>query len=151
MSEFPGQRPSIDEVLLHVAYAIAARSTCPYNHVGAIVALHGRVLTTGYNGAPAGMQHCTHGPRVEGKAIVPCVNAVHAEMNAIAFAARHGVSLDGGTMYTTLSPCRTCAQLIINAGILTVVFGEMYRDSAGLDLLSAAKVGYMILDGSVST
>jgi dCMP deaminase len=132
-------RPSMDEVLMHIAYAVAARGTCPYNKVGSTISRDGRVLTTGYNGAPAGMDHCSHGPR-DPENVVPCTTAVHAETNAIAFAARWGVALGGAVMHTTLSPCRTCAQLIINAGISRVVCDEVYRDPTGIDLLVDAGV-----------
>ena len=133
-------RPSVDSTLLHIAYAMAQRGTCPYIQVGAIVARDGRILTSGYNGAPAGMEHCTHGDRDPDLPITPCLTAIHAEANAVAFAARFGVSLNEATMYTTLSPCRTCAQLIIQSGITRVVCMEMYRDPSGVELLRAASI-----------
>jgi dCMP deaminase len=119
---------------------MAERGTCPYIKVGAIVARDGRILTSGYNGAPAGMEHCTHGDRNSDLPIAPCTTAIHAEANAIAYAARHGAPLHDATMYTTLSPCRTCAQLIIQSGISRVVCMEMYRDPVGVELLRAASI-----------
>lgn len=133
-------RPEMDEVLIHVAHAMAARATCSYLHVGAIVAREGRILTSGYNGAPAGMPHCDHAPRVPGEPVTPCTTAVHAEANAVAFAARYGTALDGGTMYTTVSPCVACAQLIINSGINRVVTDSLYRDETGWNMLLLANV-----------
>jgi dCMP deaminase len=133
------------------------RSTCSRNHVGVVIARDGRIISTGYNGAPAGMPHCEHVlPTYETDAeilvshISPvpplpvagmdrgCKLAIHAEANAIAYSARHGVSLEDATLYTTLSPCYACAQLIISAGLQRVVFDRSYRDPAGTDLLMAA-------------
>lgn len=123
-----------EELMMSIAYDIATRSTCERLNVGAIAVLERRILTTGYNGAPAGMNHCKH----DGDD--PCRWAVHAEANVVAFAAKHGVALEGSTLYTTHSPCLTCAYLIINAGMIEVVFAEEYRDVGPLDLLNNAGV-----------
>ena len=124
------ERPTRADTLITVAYVVAERSTCTRLHVGAIAACDGRILSTGYNGAPAGTPHCTH-PKSE-----PCQRSVHAEANVIAYAARHGVSLAGAELYATDSPCYTCACLLINAGISAVVFHRLYRDQSGLRLLA---------------
>lgn len=126
----PEPRPTRADVLLTVAYAMAERSTCTRLHVGCVAAIHGRILSTGYNGAPAGTPHCTH-PSGE-----VCSRSVHAEANAIAYAARHGVSLEGAELYATDSPCYTCACLLINAGVSAVIFTRKYRDESGLRLLA---------------
>lgn len=131
----PNGRPTRAETLLEVAEVIAHRSTCSRLSVGAVVAREGRILTTGYNGAPAGMDHCRH------TADEPCPITVHAEANAIAFAARYGMSTDGAEMFITHAPCYTCAKLIINAGIVMVYYGEAFRDMSGVNLLHQAKVG----------
>jgi len=123
-------RPNRTDVLLTVAFTIAQRSTCTRLHVGAIAARDGRILATGYNGAPAGTPHCSH-PANE-----VCQRSVHAEANVVAYAARHGVSLAGAEIYATDSPCYTCACLLINAGISSVVFVRRYRDDSGLRLLA---------------
>lgn len=123
-------RPSRADMLLTVAYAVAQRSTCTRLHVGALAASDGRILSTGYNGAPAGTPHCTH-PASE-----PCQRSVHAEANVVAYAARHGVSLEGAEIYATDSPCYVCACLLINAGVSAVVFHREYRDDSGLRLLA---------------
>jgi dCMP deaminase len=122
-------RLSRDDTLLTVAFTVAKRSTCTRLHVGAVAALDGRILVTGYNGAPAGTPHCSH-PKSE-----VCQRSVHAEANIVAYAARHGVSLQGASVYATDSPCYTCACLLINAGISSVVFVRRYRDDSGLRLL----------------
>jgi dCMP deaminase len=136
---------------MKVALAWSEQSTCSRMSVGCVVALDGRTLSSGFNGAPRGMPHCDHectcGWLTDGQyhkddcASQPdnCV-AVHAEANAIAFAARHGIALLGSTLYTTLTPCVKCAQLIVNAGIARVVWRAVYRDTSGLDLVVASGI-----------
>lgn len=149
-------RVSRDQMLMEVAQAVAKRGTCSRKQVGVVVARDGRVLVTGYNGAPAGMPHCDHicdcgfpgegGLLFEGKHLSNCLSinvceeSVHAEANAIAFAARYGMSLDGAEMFTTYAPCLACAKLVINAGISRVVMCELYHDQSGNILLTKAKV-----------
>lgn len=128
-------RPTEDAMLLDVARVVATRATCGRLHVGAVLAREGRVLSTGYNGAPAGLPHCTLHAVGES-----CRRAVHAETNAIAFAARHGVPAAGATLYLTHSPCVGCAGLLVNAGVVEVVYDQPYRDPAGIDLLERAGV-----------
>lgn len=170
-------RPSRDIVLMATAGVWSQRSTCSRAHVGAVIATDtGRILMTGYNGAPAGMAHCDHtcdcgaiippendtftivltadGPEAqydsgpstwrnctrECASQAPCKLAVHAEANAIACAARYGVNTQGTDLFVTMSPCYACAQLIINAGIVRVAVGELYRDPAGYNLLIGAGI-----------
>jgi dCMP deaminase len=160
MSSEVRSRPEIGQVLMQTAVAFAERSTCERAHVRAVIAVEGRIISTGYNGAPAGMPHCnhvrTHGvsgydhsdlepcplgdPDCDGVERTTCPTAVHAEANAIAFAARHGVQLQGATVYTTHSPCVPCAQLIINAGIKEVNYLHDYRITDGRVLLSAVGI-----------
>lgn len=154
------RRPTVDDVLMQTALAFQERSTCSRNQVGAVIALTGRIISTGYNGAPAGMAHCDHTyagaydmirPRpleqnllrdliADKTKIKGCQTAIHAEANAIAYAARHGMSLENTTIYTTLSPCFACAQLIVAAGLARVVYLRTYRDRSGVDLLTQADV-----------
>lgn len=139
-----------DGFAMEVARIVEDQSTCSRNHVGAVIALDGRVIGTGYNGAPAGMPHCDHTcvcnqdyPDYDSPdcpAEKPCRVAVHAEANVIAFCAKHGLRTAGATLYTTLSPCYACAQLIINAGLVRVVFDRVYRDASGVELLMSAGV-----------
>lgn len=146
---------------MEMARLASTRSTCSRNAVGAVFALEGRVLSTGYNGAAAGLPHCEHpctcskiyrqARRVPSLhqsdcvAIRPCDITVHAEANAVAFAARHGVALLGATLYTTLSPCLTCAKLVVNAGVAEVFVNRFYRDPAGINLLRSAEVACTLL------
>lgn len=145
-------RPTIDYTLMGIAYLWEQRSTCSRNHVGAVIAKDGRHIGSGYNGAPAGMAHCGHRPptfelnpaaiKAIGSAwpstTTGCKVSIHAEANALAYCARDGISTRGATIYTTLSPCYACSQLIIAAGLVRVVYIRAYRDPAGPDLLRSA-------------
>lgn len=130
-------RISRDEALMENALTWSRRGTCLRKQVGAVIALESRVISTGYVGAPAGLPHCDEHNCSQDR---PCNRTVHAEANAIAFAARKGIATEGATLYTTLSPCEPCARLIINAGITELVFLDRYRDPAGLILLCEALV-----------
>lgn len=145
-------RPSTDEVLMANALEWAKRSTCSRAQVGCVISREGRILSTGYNGAPSRMPHCDHSctcPRVRNvylnsdhvkncESQKPCTNVIHSEANAIAFAAKHGVPTVGATLHTTRVPCMTCAGLIINAGLIRVMWLENHRDMEGLDRLTQA-------------
>ena len=130
-------RISRDRFLMGTAKLAQQRSTCLRLQVGAVIAHEGRILATGYNGAPKGMPHCT--PETCNPS-TPCRNAAHAEANAIAFAAKLGISLRDSVLYTTDSPCDFCAKLLINAGIIEVVFERDYRDQQPVELLHEAGI-----------
>lgn len=160
-------RPSRDEVLMANALEWSRRSTCSRAQVGCVISREGRTLTTGYNGAPAAMAHCDHScdceDRVKGciahggpdcvchdwsdettrhlrgcRSEMPCTNVIHSEANAIAFAARWGVGTMGAEIHTTRVPCMTCAGLIINAGIVRVVWLQEHREMTGWERLAQA-------------
>lgn len=137
------ERPSRDQIVMEVANAYAQRGTCLRARVGAAIARDGRVLVSGYNGPAAGLDHCS--PSCLEQNVGGCRIAVHAEANAIAYAARHGIATDGATLYTTHLPCLACSQIIVNAGIQTVVYQTDYRDHSGLNLLRDAGVDIMKL------
>lgn len=151
-----GDRPTRDQLLMRQAEIVAERSTCARGHVGVVIAHDYRVVSQGYNGAPAGMPHCVHqcncgsidkydderGEHDEScPHVQPCNRAVHGEANAIAFAAKHGVATKGADLFTTMAPCLACSQLIINAGIRRVIYGREYRINDGVELLSDAGIG----------
>lgn len=144
-----GQRPSWDEYFMSIAHQVATRSTCPRAAVGAVVVKDRRILTTGYNGAPMGLPHCTE----VGCLIIDnhCVRALHAEQNAIIQAAFHGVSIKGSTIYVTHQPCLTCAKMIINAGIKRVVYEGDYPDQQARIFLSEAGVALVRLSPAGET
>ncbi|WGH21047.1 deoxycytidylate deaminase [Gordonia phage Nibbles] len=127
-------RPDRESWLMDMAELVAQRSTCSRLHVGAIAVRGGQILSAGYNGAPSGLPHCVHTNDD------PCREAVHAEVNVIASAAKYGVSLQGATIYVTHSPCTSCAGLLVNAGITELVYGTLFRDSHGLDILQRAGI-----------
>lgn len=127
-------RPSEAETLLRVAEVLAERSTCNRLAVGAVMAANGRIVSTGYNGAPPGVPHCDH------QTGVPCDRAVHAETNAILAAARHGISGEGVTMYVTHSPCIQCARFMIMIGVASVVYRNAYRSDEGIIQLTNSGV-----------
>lgn len=133
-------RPELDEYLLRLAEVVATRSTCSRLSVGAVLARGGRVLSTGYNGAPAGRPHCVHVPNEDLTAVKSCTVSVHAETNAVVQAARHGVATDGADLFLTHSPCLGCSGLLLNAGVRRVVFALEYRDAAGVEQLTAGGV-----------
>jgi dCMP deaminase len=133
------QRTDREFVLMRTAQLYASRSTCLRAQVGAILARDGRIISTGYNGAPSGISHCSEG---NGCMIFgpPCIRTVHAEANCIAYAAKWGISTDGAWLYTTHSPCNDCAKLLINAGIARVVYLNEYRYLEPLEFLMTAGV-----------
>lgn len=127
-------RPSRDSVLMQSAWVWSQRSTCSRLQVGAVFARDGRILVTGYNGAPTRLRHCIH---LDDS---PCTTAEHAERNGIAYAARHGITLQGSTLYVTHMPCSACAMSIINAGVTRVLYQEPYRDRSGVKLMMKASL-----------
>ncbi len=131
-------RPSWDTYFMRIAAEVAQRSTCTRANVGAVVTKDKRILTTGYNGAPRGLPHCLEVGclMVDGH----CVRTIHAEQNALLQGALHGVALAGGTVYVTHQPCLNCAKMIINAGIVRVVFTKAYLDPIAEEFLREAGV-----------
>ena len=125
-------RPSWDEYFMEIAQVVAKRSNCSRRQVAAVIVKDNHILSTGYNGTPRGVKNCFDGgcPRCAGHAksgtgLEECL-CVHAEQNAICQAARYGVNISGAKIYITISPCLTCAKLIINSGISEVVYGGDY-------------------------
>lgn len=134
------------------ARVAATRGTCQRLQVGAVIARQGRPISTGYNGNVAGMPHCDHQvdppPRNWAGDVLKenrlsesgCQTAMHAEANAIAFAARHGVGTEGADIFVTHQPCLACARLIINAGIWAVYYEHPYRIAEGVLMLQRADI-----------
>lgn len=130
-------RPSWDEYFMEVADAISKRATCDRGRSGCVIAKDKQILATGYVGSPAGLDHCDDvGHQIkktvheDGTETQHCVRTVHAEQNAICQAAKRGVSIDGATVYCRMTPCRTCAMLLINCGIKRVVCERKYHAGA---------------------
>jgi dCMP deaminase len=127
---------------MNIARQAATRSTCDRKHVGAVIVRDKTILSTGYNGSIRGMPHCDDvGHLMENE---HCVATVHAEANAIIQAAKNGVRIEGAELYTTASPCWNCFKLIANAGIVSVYYGEFYRDQRSLEI--AGQLGIELID-----
>lgn len=135
------ERRRIRKLLAHAAIE-AAEGTCNRLQVGAVIAISGRVIASGYNGAASGLEHCGCECNTDGP---PCKKAVHAEANAIAFAAKHGIATNLATIVSTDSPCLDCARLIINSGIKEVYYSREYRDTAPLTELRNAGVRTLLI------
>lgn len=168
------ERISRDEMFIKICQVVAQRSTCLRSQVGAVIVKDNRVVSMGYNGPVSGMPACIQKPPLWDEVMdnfpgdgslglelqekrgkmqervcmgSGCTRSLHAETNAIAFAARAGVSVEGCTMYCTMSPCINCAKVIVNSGIKCLKYLEEYRDTSGLELLMAAGIGVGHLEG----
>ena len=139
-------RPSWDEYFLKIAMLVSERSTCHRHNVGAIIVRNKKILTTGYNGAAAGVKDCLEqgclrdAQGIESGTRHEICRAIHSEQNAIIQAGLHGVSVEGGTIYCTHSPCILCAKMIVNAGIKRFVTYSDYPDTSSLELFREAGV-----------
>ncbi len=127
-------RPSWDEYFIELADTVAHRATCDRGRSGCVITNNKQILVTGYVGSPQGLAHCDEVGHLfkkvvheDGHVTQHCVRTVHAEQNAITQAARRGIALDGSTLYCRMTPCRTCAMLIINCGIVRVVCEKKYH------------------------
>ncbi len=137
LSKITYHRPSWDEYFMELADTAAKRATCDRGRSGCVIVKDRQLLVTGYVGSPSGLPHCDEVGHLFHKVINPdgsitnhCVRTVHAEQNAICQAARRGIALDGATLYCRMTPCRTCAMLIINCGIKRVVCERKYHAGA---------------------
>ncbi|WP_455140775.1 deoxycytidylate deaminase [Candidatus Hodarchaeum mangrovi] len=116
-----------EQYFMKIALQVASRSTCNRKHIGAVIVRDKTILSTGYNGSIRGLAHCDEiGHLMEND---HCVRTVHAESNAIAQAAKNGVTINKAEIYITASPCWTCFKLLANSGIIRVIYGEFYRDN----------------------
>lgn len=131
------QRPSWDEYFLKITEMVGSRGTCDRGRAGCVITLDRRIVATGYAGSPIGLPHCDEvGHEMhtvtnpDGSTSRHCIRTTHAEQNAICEAARMGIALEGGTLYCKMTPCYTCAKMIINAGIKRVVCAQDYHAGA---------------------
>ena len=145
MDETEYRRPSWDEYFMEVCNAIAKRATCDRGRSGCVIARDNQLLATGYVGAPAGLPHCDEvGHQIkktvheDGTVTQHCVRTVHAEQNAICQAAKRGVGIAGATLYCRMTPCRSCAMMIINCGIVRVVCERRYHVASEAEAMFAA-------------
>jgi dCMP deaminase len=128
-------RPAFDDIFMELAVNLAKRSHCVKRHVGAVLTKETRIISIGYNGPPAGTHNCdvefpeTGCPR-DSKG--GCSLALHAEQNAILYAVKNQTSVDGATLYVTLSPCLACSRIIYTMGIKKVIYLKSYAEYKGL-------------------
>ena len=137
-------RPSWDQYFLELSDIVASRATCDRGKSGCVIVKEKRVLATGYVGSPSGLAHCDDVGHLlrevtyeNGETKQHCVRTIHAEQNALAQAAKHGIAVKDATLYCKMEPCRVCAMMIISVGISRVVCRKQYQ--AGADTRSMFK------------
>ena len=128
-------RPAFDQIFMNLALDLAKRSHCVKAQVGAVLTKDTRIISIGYNGPPAGTHNCDEEFPIEGcprDTKGSCSLALHAEENAILYAAKNNISMIGSTLYITLSPCIACARVIFTTGIKKVFYKDSYAKFKGL-------------------
>lgn len=152
-NESPSQSPKKqerigwNEYFMSVAHLISRRSTCERAQIGAVIVRENNILATGYNGSPSGLPHCDGPNCLIYKSIHPdgameenCMRTIHAEINAIAQAAKNGTSIKGADIYVTASPCLNCLKVLINVGIKTIYYDKPYKMENIMDLVALSGV-----------
>lgn len=134
MSSSPSSRPSWDQYFMTITRQVAERSTCTRAKVGAVIVRDKNILATGYNGSPAGLPHCTEEGCLIYKSTTPsgdieenCFRTIHAEINAIAQAAKNGAPIRDASIYITHTPCIHCFKVLINTGIVRICYDKEYK------------------------
>lgn len=142
-------RPSWSQYFMQMAHLVATRATCDRKHVGAVLVVDRRVIATGYNGSPPGLAHCDdvgHDLVKSADGRENCVRTIHAEMNAIAQAAKHGISLRGATLYVNTYPCWNCAKALLAVGVAEIITDHDYNnDPRVADALQSSNVTLLSL------
>lgn len=139
-------RPSWDEYFMAITDQVAQRATCTRRHIGAVLVKDKRILATGYNGVPSGLAHCDEVGCLREQRGIPSgtqhelCRGIHAEQNAVIQAARHGIAIDGATVYCTHQPCVLCAKILINSGVRDIVYREAYPDPLAEEMLAEAGI-----------
>jgi dCMP deaminase len=152
-------RPSWDEYFIKITEMVGSRGSCDRGRVGCVITRDKRIISTGYVGSPIGLPHCdevghelhtvTH---ADGTTSKHCIRTAHAEQNAICEAARIGISLNGGTLYTKMTPCYICAKMIINTGIKRVVCAQDYHaGTRSKEIFQEAGVEFVLLSDNMTT
>lgn len=158
MNEEKHIRPSWDEYFLNIMEMVGSRGSCDRGRSGCIITLDNRIIATGYVGSPIGLPHCdevghemhtvTHD---DGHTSKHCIRTTHAEQNAICEAARMGIALRGSTLYCKMTPCYTCAKMIINCGITRVVCAQDYHTSKrSKEIFKEAKIQFDLINDEVT-
>lgn len=140
------ERPDWDNYFMKIASVVSTRSTCMRRRVGALLVCNRRILSTGYNGAPPGLNHCSEAGCIREELKIPSgekhelCRGLHAEQNAIIQAAVHGVAIRDSILYCTHYPCAVCAKMLISAGVQSLVLSSNYPDNLAKNLFSEAGV-----------
>lgn len=144
-------RPDWQSYFMQIAHLVATRSTCLRRQVGALIVKENRILSTGYNGVPAGIAHCLERGCIRTELKIPSgerhelCRGLHAEQNAIIQAAFHGVSINNADIYCTNQPCIICSKMIINAGIKKIYISDSYPDSLAEEMLQEATIPLVLI------
>lgn len=139
-------RPSWTDYFMQITKDVSERAICVKRKVGAVIVLDNHILSTGYNGAPKGFEHCTEKTCIRKQMAVPSgqrhelCRGLHAEQNAIIQAAAQGVKIEGATLYCTYQPCVICVKMMINAGIKKLVYSGGYPDELAAEMLKESKI-----------
>lgn len=147
------ERPSWDEYFMNIAELVGSRATCSRGRSGCVIVKDKRILVTGYVGSPVGQPHCDEVGHEMHKVINEdgtesehCVRTAHAEQNAIAQAAKIGISVDGATLYCHMTPCYACAKILINSGIKkVVVLKDYHRGQRSKEIFALGGVKFQLL------
>ncbi|HIE28446.1 TPA: dCMP deaminase family protein [Candidatus Poribacteria bacterium] len=138
------------QYFMKIANLVAERSTCCRAKVGAVIVKDKNILSTGYNGSPSGLPHCTDVGCLVYKSITPdgrteenCFRTIHAEINAIAQAAKHGSSINEADIYITHTPCIHCLKVLINTGIKNIYYQHEYKVETIADMVEQAEINLM--------
>jgi dCMP deaminase len=150
-------RPDWDEYFIDMMDTVGTRATCDRGRSGCIIVKDKRIISTGYVGSPSGLPHCDDAGHLmkqviddDGTTRQHCMRTIHAEQNAICQAARHGISLEGSTLYCKMEPCRVCAMLIISCGISHVVAKNKYHAAQETrDMFTQAGVTMTVVEDEI--
>jgi dCMP deaminase len=153
----PHIRPSWDEYFTKISEVVGERATCDRGRSGCVIVKDKRILVTGYVGAPAGVSHCDEAGhelhtvvQEDGTTSKHCIRTTHAEQNAIANAAREGVPVNGATLYCHMTPCYTCAKILINSGIIRIVAKKDYHAAKrSKEVLKEAGISLQIINSEI--
>ena len=152
------KRASWDEYFMQIVEMVGSRGSCDRGRAGCVITKDKRILSTGYVGSPVGLPHCDQVGHEMNTVTDPngeesrhCIRTTHAEQNAICQAARMGVALEGGTLYCKMTPCYTCAKMIINTGIKKVVCAQDYHSGGrSKEIFKEANIEYVLLSSKMT-
>jgi len=152
-------RPTWDEYFIKIMDMVGSRGSCDRGRSGCVITRDRRIVSTGYVGSPVGLPHCDEAGHEmhtviheDGTQTRHCIRTAHAEQNAICEAARMGIALEGSTLYCKMTPCYTCAKMIINAGIKKVVCAQDYHASArSKEIFKEAGIDFSLISEDVTT